>query len=275
MDIPSASLEGNVALVTGAAQGIGKGMALGLAKFGADIAILDVNEEGARETATEIRAMGRKATVHLADVRDYAQTSDVVNAALAEHGAIQVLVNNVGGNVGRIDFIETAEVNWLAAIQLNLMPTIHCIRLVAPEMIARGIKGSIINVSTIEAYRAAPGYAVYAAAKAGVISLTQTLALELGHHGIRVNAIAPDVTQTPRVRMSRTTEGLAARGAELPAGRVGRPEDYAGSAVYLASDLSAWITGETVHVGGGTNAASGWIRNPKGQWVTSLRQPGH
>ncbi len=268
MNIPRASLEGKVALVTGAGCSIGKGMALGLAIHGAEVVAVDIDAETARETAEEIKGMGRKSLPLHADVRELSQFQGVVSKTLDAFGGIHVLVNNVGGNVGRVDFIKTWEQEWDAAIRLNLMPTIYGIRIVAPEMIARGIHGSIINVSTIEAFRAAPGYSVYAAAKAGVISLTQTLALELGPHGIRVNAIAPDATPGPRVKMGKPEE-LSKRGASLPLGRVGKPEDYAGTAVYLASDLSAWVTGETFHVGGGTHAASGWLRMPSGEYSTS------
>ena len=270
MQIPSASLAGKNVLVMGAGQGIGKGIAVGLATYGADIAAVDVNKGALEETVGEIRALGRKATAYEADVRELKQVESVVREAHQDYEAIHVLINNVGGNVGRVNFVETWEDEWHAAIQANLMPAIYGIRLVAPEMIDRGIKGSIISVTTIEAFRAAPGYAVYAAAKAGVSSLTQTLALELGPKGIRVNAIAPDVTHTPRVRLGPTPETLDRRGAQMPAGRVGYPEDYAGTALYLASDLSAWVTGETFHVGGGTHAASGWLRNTEGHWVSAL-----
>ena len=133
----------------------------------------------------------------------------------------------------------------------------------------RGLRGSIINVATIEAVRAAPGYAVYAAAKAGVVSLTQTLALELGEYGIRVNCIAPDITQTPRIRMG-SPEQLRKLAHCYPLDRIGTPEDYAGIALYLASDLSAFVTGETFQIGGGTRAASGWLRSPSNDWVLNL-----
>ncbi len=264
MDIPKASLEGKVALVTGGGRSIGKGIALGLATYGADIVVADIDGALARETASEVEALGRKALAIETDVRELAKFQDLVKRSLDSFGAIHVLVNNVGGNVGRKDFLQTGEREWQAALQVNLMPTMYGIRLVAPEMLSRGIRGSIINVSTIEAFRAAPGYSVYAAAKAGVISLTQTLALELGPQGIRVNAIAPDVTPGPRVMMGGNTEALQRTGAMLPLGRVGRPEDYAGTAVYLASGLSTWVTGETFHVGGGTHAAAGWNRYPDG-----------
>ena len=269
MQIPSATLSGRVALVTGAGQGIGKGMALGLATWGADVAVLDLDGSTARGSAEEIRALGRRALALEVDCREPKAFGAAVERAQAELGELHVLVNNVGGNVGRKNFLSTDESEWQAAIQKNLMPTLYGIRLVAPRMIERGIRGSIINVATIEAVRAAPGYAVYAAAKAGVVSLTQTLALELGEHGIRVNCIAPDITQTPRIRMG-SPEQLRKLAHCYPLDRIGSPEDYAGIALYLASDLSNFVTGETFQIGGGTRAASGWLRSPSNDWVLNL-----
>jgi NAD(P)-dependent dehydrogenase (short-subunit alcohol dehydrogenase family) len=266
VQIPSATLAGRVALVTGAGQGIGKGMALGLATYGADVAALDLDAAHARATAEEIRALGRSALALEVDCRDASRFESAVHQTQQELGPVHVLVNNVGGNVGRKNFLETHEPDWQAALQKNLMPTLYGIRLVAPQMIERGIRGSIINVATIEAVRAAPGYAVYAAAKAGVVSLTQTLALELGEYGIRVNCIAPDITQTPRVRMG-SPEQLRKLAHGYPLQRIGQPEDYAGIALYLASDLSAFVTGETFQIGGGTRAAGGWLRSPTHDWV--------
>lgn len=269
MQIPSDSLQGRVALVTGAARGIGKAIALGLASYGADVALVDLDAAGAEQTAAEIRGLGRRALARCGDCREAETFRSLVPSVLERLGAIHVLVNNAGGNVGRADFLETEEADWRAAIQQNLMPALYGIRLVAPAMIERGIHGSIINVSTIEAFRAAPGYAVYAAAKAGLVEITRTLALELGHRGIRVNGIAPDITPTPRLDMGDPAS-LEKAGRSFPLMRFGRPEDYAGTALYLASDLSAWVTGETLHVGGGTMAAAGWLRDARGRWVQNL-----
>lgn len=269
MQLPSHSLSGRAALVTGGAHGIGRAIALGLAAHGADVALVDLDGDGARATAEEVRALGRRALAEAGDCRERATFARFVPRALEALGSLHVLVNNVGGNVGRADFLETDEEDWRAALQQNLMPTLYGIRTLAPEMIARGVAGSIINVSTIEAFRAAPGYAVYAAAKAGVVGLTKTLALELGHRGIRVNGIAPDITPAPRLQMG-SPEFLEKAGRSFPLRRFGRPEDYAGTALYLASDLSAWVTGETLHVGGGSMAAAGWLRDTQGRWVQNL-----
>lgn len=269
MQIPSHSLAGRVAVVTGAAQGIGKGIALGLAAYGADIALVDREAAGAEATAAEIRAQGRRALALHGDCRERETSRLLAARALAELGPISVLVNNVGGNVGRADFLSSDEAQWQAALQQNLFPTLYAIHAIVPEMISRGIRGSVINVSTIEAFRAAPGYAVYAAAKAGVVNLTKTLALELGERGIRVNGIAPDITPTPRIQLGDPEQQQRA-GRSFPLARFGRPEDYVGTALYLASDLSAWITGETLQVGGGTLAAAGWLRDAQGRWVQNF-----
>jgi NAD(P)-dependent dehydrogenase (short-subunit alcohol dehydrogenase family) len=269
MQIPSHSLAGRVAVVSGAAQGIGKGIALGLAAYGADVALVDRDAAGADATAAEIRALGRRALALHGDCRERATWRALAERTKSELGPAQVLVNNVGGNVGRVDFLDSTEEQWHAALQQNLFPALYGIHTFVPEMIARGIRGSVINVSTIEAFRAAPGYAVYAASKAGVVNLTKTLALELGDRGIRVNGIAPDITPTPRIQLGDPSQ-IERMGRSFPLARFGKPEDYVGTALYLASDLSAWITGETLQVGGGTLAAAGWLRDAKGHWLQNF-----
>jgi NAD(P)-dependent dehydrogenase (short-subunit alcohol dehydrogenase family) len=269
MQIPSHSLAGRVALVSGAAQGIGRGIAQGLAAYGADVALVDLEAGGLASCAEEIRALGRRAFALHGDCRLRETWRELAARVPDALGPVHVLVNNVGGNVGRADFLASDEADWHAALEQNLFPTLYGIHAIVPGMLARQIRGSVINVSTIEAFRAAPGYAVYAAAKAGVVNLTKTLALELGARGVRVNGIAPDITPTPRIRLG-DPEALERMGRSFPLARFGRPEDYIGTALYLASDLSAWITGETLQVGGGTLAASGWLRDAQGRWVQNL-----
>jgi NAD(P)-dependent dehydrogenase (short-subunit alcohol dehydrogenase family) len=181
-------------------------------------------------------------------------------------GRIDVLVNNVGRSIKQ-PFLETDEPQWDSQIRRNLKGTLHCTQAVARVMIEQGRGGSIINVSTIEAHRAAPNYAVYAAAKAGVTNFTKTMALELGRYGIRVNELAPDVILTPRIRKVIPPEREALIARHIPLGRAGQSEEAAGSAIYLASDLSKWVTGITIHVDGGTAAAGGWRLDPEEGWV--------
>jgi NAD(P)-dependent dehydrogenase (short-subunit alcohol dehydrogenase family) len=267
VDTRKAFLTGRTAIVTGAGAGIGKGIALGFAAFGARVAILERDEATARRTATEIEAAGGQALALPADARDPDGVETSVEATVSRFGSIDVLVNNVGGTF-RAPFLEITEKGWDALIRANLKTVVHGTRAVAPRMIAQGRGGSIINVVSSEGVRAAPGYAPYAACKAAVINFTRTTALELAPHGIRVNALAPDIC---------LTEGLAALLGEaeqsrqrllVPLGRAGVPEDLAGAAVFLASDLAGYVTGVTLHVDGGTHAAAGWYRDPDGDgWL--------
>ena len=267
MDTRRAFLTDRTALVTGAGAGIGKGIALAFASFGARVAGLEIDATRARATAAEIEAAGGQALALPTDVRDGDAVARAVAATVERFGAIDILVNNVGGTF-RAPFLDVAEKGWDAIVRTNLKTVLHGTRAVAPGMIARGRGGSILNIVSIEGVRAAPLYAAYAACKAGVINFTQSMALELGPHRIRVNAIAPDIC---------LTEGLASLVGEaerarfewiVPLGRPAVPEDIAGAAVFLASDLAAYVTGVTLHVDGGTHAAAGWYRDPaSGEWV--------
>jgi 3-oxoacyl-[acyl-carrier protein] reductase len=250
-------LDGRVAVVTGGGAGIGRGIAAGLAAFGASVAIWEQNPETCASAADEIGALGVPT-----DVRD----SAAVDAALArtadELGTVSILVNNAGG-VFSSPILETSENGWDALYRANLRQVLLCTQRVAREMVDAGIGGSVTTVTSIEGVRAAPGYAAYAAAKAGVINYTKTAALELAPHGIRVNALAPDITLTEGIR------AIAPPGAEerfrhtVPMGRAGHVDEMAGAAVFLASDLAGYITGQTIHVDGGTQAASGWYHHPE------------
>jgi NAD(P)-dependent dehydrogenase (short-subunit alcohol dehydrogenase family) len=267
MDTRRAFLTGRTAVVTGAGAGIGKGIALGFAAFGARVALLELVEETARRTASEIEAAGGEVLALPTDVRDGEAVARAVGATVERFGGVDVLVNNVGGTF-RAAFLDTVEKGWDALIRTNLKSVLHCTRAVAPRMIAQGRGGSIVNIVSIEAERAAPMYAVYAACKAAVVNFTESAALELAPHGIRVNAIAPDIC---------LTEGLSAMLGEaekarypflVPLGRAAVPEDVAGAAVFLASDLAGYVTGVTLPVDGGTHAAGGWYRDPAGDgWV--------
>ena len=261
MDTGKAFLTGRTAVVTGAGAGIGKGIAVGLAAFGARVAVLELAEETARATAADIAAAGGESLALPTDVRDGAAVERAVAATVERFGGVDVLVNNVGGTF-RAAFLDTSEKGWDALVRANLKTVLHGTRAVAPRMIARGRGGSIVNIVSIEAERAAPFYAVYAACKAAVVSFTQTMALELAPHRIRVNAIAPDICLTEGLA-SMVGEAERARHAFIvPLGRAGVPEDVAGAALFLASDLAAYVTGVTLPVDGGTHAARGWYRSP-------------
>ncbi len=267
MDTQTAFLTGRTAIVTGAGAGIGRGIALGMTAFGARVAVLELDATTARATGDAIEAAGGQALVLPTDVRDGEALERAVATTAERYGGVDVLVNNVGGTF-RAAFLETSEKGWDALVRANLKTVLHGTRAVAPRMVARGRGGSIVNIVSIEGERAAPFYAVYAACKAAVISFTRSMALELAPHGIRVNAIAPDICWT---------EGLARAIGEaeperhrllVPLGRAGVPEDIAGAAVFLASDLAGYVTGVTLPVDGGTHAAAGWYRDPAGEgWV--------
>ena len=266
-DTRQALLAGRTAIVTGAGAGIGKGIALGFAASGARIAILELAEDAARRTAGEIEAAGGQALAVPTDVRDGAAVERAVAATVDRFGGVDVLVNNVGGTF-RAPFLETVERGWDALIRTNLKTVLHGIRCTAPRMIARGRGGSIVNIVSIEAERAAPLYAVYAACKAAVVGFTQSMALELAPHRIRVNAIAPDICLTEGLEKLLGEAERARHQFLVPLGRAAVPEDIAGAAVFLASDLAGYVTGITLPVDGGTHAAAGWYRDPAGEgWL--------
>ena len=256
LDPGAARLDGRVAVVTGGGAGIGRGIANGLAAFGARVAIWERDEESCQAAADEVGGLG--CTV---DVRDEAQ----VDAALAETvdvlGPPTILVNNAGGTFSS-SILETSPKGWDALIRSNLTHLLLCTQRVARAMVAAELPGSIINITSIEGTRAAPGYAAYAAAKAGVVNLTATAALELAPHGIRVNCLAPDVTMTEGL-MAIAHDGFERAIANMvPMGRAGHVDEMAGAAVFLASELSSYVTGQTLHVDSGTAAAGGWYHHP-------------
>jgi 3-oxoacyl-[acyl-carrier protein] reductase len=256
-----ALLTDRVAVVTGGGAGIGRAVAEGLAAFGARVAVWEHDEATAAAAA---ETTGGVACV--TDVRE----PDQVDAALArtvdELGVPTVLVNNAGG-VFASPLLDTAPKGWDALVRANLGHVLLCTQRVGRSMRDAGVGGSIVNVTSIEGTRAAPGYAAYAAAKAGVVNLTRTAALELAPLGIRVNAVAPDVALTEGLRALVPDAG-ARLGAAVPMGRPGRPEEVAAAVVFLASDLASYVTGQLLGVDGGTAAAGGWYPDPAGEgWV--------
>jgi NAD(P)-dependent dehydrogenase (short-subunit alcohol dehydrogenase family) len=249
-------LAGRVAVVTGGGAGIGRGIAAGLASFGASVAVWEQNPDTCASASAEIGALGVPT-----DVRDGAQVDAALARTNSELGPVSILVNNAGG-VFASPILETSENGWDALYRANLRHVLLCTQRVARAMVAARAGGSIINVTSIEGVRAAPGYAAYAAAKAGVINYTKTAALELAPHGIRVNALAPDITLTEGIRAVAPPGAEARFGHLAPMGRAGHVDEMAGAAVFLASNLSGYVTGQTIHVDGGTHAAGGWYHHP-------------
>jgi 3-oxoacyl-[acyl-carrier protein] reductase len=267
MDPRSADLTGRTALVTGAGAGIGRGIALTLARFGARIGVLELNPETAHRTADEITRAGGDAVALPADARDAGAVAGAIDVAAARFGPVDILVNNAGGTFAA-PFIGSTPKGWHALWRANLESVLHCTQLVGTRLVTAARGGSVVNIVSIEGVRAAPLYAAYAAAKAGVISVTRTLALELAPHRIRVNAIAPDICLTEGLEAMVPPNERARWTHLVPLGRPADPDDIAGAAVFLVSDLSRYVTGVTLHVDGGTHAAGGWYRDPAdGTWV--------
>lgn len=250
-------LTGRVAVVTGGGEGIGRGIAAGLAAFGANVAIWERNPDTCASTAESLGVFGI-----VADVRDGEQVDSALQRTSDELGTVSILVNNAGGSFVS-PLLETTENGWDALYRANLRHVLLCTQRVAQRLVTADLPGSIINVTSIEGVRAAPGYAAYAAAKAGVINYTKTAALELATRGIRVNALAPDLTVTEGL-LRLAAEGITESARHMiPMARAGHVDEIAGAAVFLASDMASYITGQTIHVDGGTHAASGWHHNPQ------------
>jgi NAD(P)-dependent dehydrogenase (short-subunit alcohol dehydrogenase family) len=271
-------LTDQVAVVTGGGGGIGRAIALSLASAGANVVIGDIVPDRCDETTARIRELGRRALSVPTDVMDTDQVRALIDKAVKEFSRLDILVNNAGGVSGR-PFIAQSERSWRRHIDLNLVSTLAATSAAVPIMIAGGRGGSIINVTSIEGSRAAPSYAVYAACKAGINNFTRTLAVELAEHRIRVNAIAPDMTDTPGLRgnqtgpvdpaswVPRTPEQEDVISRRIPLGRAGIDTECGSAAVFLASKMSSYVTGIVLPVDGGTWAAGGWVRNRAGQWT--------
>ncbi len=257
LDPASIFLNDRVAVVTGGGSGIGRGIAAGLTSFGAKVAIWERDPESCASAAAEIGALGIPT-----DVRDSASVDAALAQTSAELGPVTILVNNAGG-VFWSGILDTSENGWDALYKSNLRHVYLCTQRVARSLVEQQLAGSIISVTSIEGVRAAPGFATYAAAKAGVINYTKTAALELAPHRIRVNALAPDITMTEGIRNVAPPGSDERFGLVVPMGRAGHVDEMAGAAVFLASNLSSYVTGQTIHVDGGTHAASGWYHHPE------------
>jgi 2-hydroxycyclohexanecarboxyl-CoA dehydrogenase len=263
---PGPLLRDKVAIVTGGAGGIGRGIVDTFAAHGAAVVVLDIDEARTSETVSAVVAAGGQARAFVADVTEPSSAAATVETCLATYGRIDVLVNNVGHFLfpGRA-FVDTSPDDWLALYRINLEHVLRLTHAALPPMIEQGTGGSIINLSTVEAFRGIPQHPVYAAFKAGVTQFGRSLALDVGQHGIRINDIAPDVTRSRQLPYERwlSEEDEARIPTWVPIGRLGEAQDTAGVALFLASDLSAFVTGTTVHCDGGTYAAGGWYRSER------------
>ena len=244
-------LSGKVVLVTGAQQGIGRAIAMHCAAAGADVAVnwLD-DERAASDIAGEIRATGHRALAARADMGRLPEVEAMVATAEEGLGPIDVLVNNAGV-FPRVPFLELGESDWDFVLDVNLKGTCFCAQAVAKRMVAAGRPGAIINLTSGAAYRGSPRGAHYCASKGGVVSLTRQMALELAPYRIRVNAIAPGLTDTAQPRYGSSEAEIAAMAQAIPLGRIAQPDDIARTAVFLASDDAGFTTGQILHVNGG------------------------
>ena len=268
----STLLTGKVAVVSGGGDGIGKATATTLAAFGAKVVVAEINPKFADAAVAEIKENGGEARASVTDVQDEGQVKKLVDLTQSTYGGVDILVNNVGTSfMLRKEFLQNTPAEWDKLYNINLRHIFVCTAAFAPGMIARGKGGSIINVSTVEAFRGIPGGAVYSAFKGAITSFTKSVALELGWHRIRVNTIAPDKTQTEQTRYDRRfpPEVRHMIPVWIPIGKIAMPDDIAGVALFLASDLSNFVTGTTIHADGGTLAAGGWYRKEDGTWTNT------
>ncbi len=249
------SLPGKVAIITGGRRGIGKAIALALAEAGADIALCDrVVDDGELETvAEEVKRLGRRSLAVQADITQKADVGSLVQRVTSEFGVIDILVNNAAMNI-RAPLLELREDGWDKVINTDLKGYYLCSQAVGKIMVEQK-RGSIINMASTAAVKAAPEMGAYCIAKAGVVMLTKILALELAQYNIRVNAVAPYMVKTKFSQpLWSDPETLKQLESEIPLGRLAETEDIIGPVLFLASDASAYITGHTIILDGGLSA---------------------
>lgn len=271
-------LTGKVALVTGGGGGIGRACALRLADRGADVVIADIEPSRCQETAEQIVDRGCRALPITTDLIDTENIRAMIQETDNTFGQLDILVNNVGG-VRYVPFLKQSERSWRRHIDINLVSALATTSAAANIMVREGQGGSIINIASIEASRAGPNVAIYAACKAAMVSFTQSMALELSEYQIRVNCVSPDHTLTPGSRGNRTgpvdPEKWTVRTEQqqhklnrmVPLQREGTDIEIADVVAFLSSDMAAYVTGVNLPVDGGTTAAGGWHRGSKGQWT--------
>lgn len=242
-------LSGKHALITGAGKGLGRTIALALARAGADVAVASRTRDDLKSVAAEIRALGRRSVVCVADMADESSIEAMASAALAAMGHLDILVNNAGvEGLGAVVEMDAAQ--WDAVMAVNLRAPMLCCKHIGPHMIERR-RGKVINVASVMATAVSRYMSSYAASKAGLVQVTRTLALEWMRHNIQVNALCPGYFHTPMNQEFFATDTGKKLIAGLPIQRLGEPHELEGAAVFLASDATSYMTGATLYVDGG------------------------
>lgn len=245
-------LQGKIALVTGAGRGIGRGIALELAKNGADVAVnYRSSESQAQEVVALIRAMGRRAVAIKADVSDVRQIGAMMNEIHAQLGAVDILINNSAVDP-MVDFFEMTEDVWDQVIDTNLKGTFFCTQACARDMAANG-GGKVIHIGSVHGHATMPMYAAYSSSKGGINAMTRQLAIDLAKYNIQVNTIAPGATDVEKFH-DNPAHDVDSIGKQIPLGRIGYPEDVAKVAAFYASSGTDFVTGQVVTVDGGSSA---------------------
>jgi NAD(P)-dependent dehydrogenase (short-subunit alcohol dehydrogenase family) len=255
-------LEGRVAVVTGGGDGIGGAISRLFAEHGALVEVAEIDRDRAGRIEREIREGDGVVRSHVVDVTLEDDVARLADAVLDTHGRVDVLVNNVGDYRPLVRFDRSSPASWQEMYERNLLHIFAVTRAFLPSMIERR-RGAIVNVHSVEGMRGYPAEPVYAAMKAAAAHFTTSLAVTVGRQGIRVNGVGPDLTQTPQVDYLSGSEGHEDLWSSwAPVGRLGWPDDQARVVLFLASDLSSFVTGHNVPVDGGTRAGGGWFFSP-------------
>lgn len=274
-----AGFDGTVAVITGGAGGLGEAITLDLAANGVRVALVDRDEAAVGRICERLAAIDADSVALVGDAREPEVLDELFDAAASRWQRLDHLVNVVGGTF-RAPFAEQSPRAWDALLRTNLTHVLHATSRAIPAIRAGGRGGSIVSITTIEGYRAAPNFAVYSAAKAAVAQFSRTLALELAPDRIRVNCVAPDLAPTPgMLGISATDDAVPGDHpmldplnvrTSIPMGRLGAPSDISNAVVFLLSGLSSYITGTTIHPDGGTFASSGWLNWPGAGYGNTL-----